>query len=101
MPIPAEGGTNYSDILSGVETSRVAERFNTETMREILTRTKSPTYAPTTACFWCCSPFSWKSCVLPISYDAYENMYTCEGHFCSPECGLAYLYSEQCSDTTP
>jgi hypothetical protein len=69
-------------------------------MREILTRTKSPTYASTTSCFWCCSPFSWKACVLPISYDAYENMYTCEGHFCSPECGLAYLYGETCSDTT-
>ena len=61
VPIPAEGGTNYSDILSAVETSKVAERFNTETMREILTRTKSPTYASTTSCFWCCSPFSWKA----------------------------------------
>ena len=94
VPTPAEGGTNYSDILSAVETSKVAERFNTDTMREILARTKSPTYSPTTACFWCCSPFSWKACVLPISYDAYENMYSCEGHFCSPECGLAYLYAE-------
>jgi hypothetical protein len=99
VPIPAEGGTNYSDILSSVETSRVAERFNTETMKEILTRTRSPTYSSTTACFWCCSPFAWKACVLPISYDAYENMYTCEGHFCSPECGLAYLYDGQMSDT--
>ncbi len=100
VPTPAEGGTNYSDILSAVETSKVAERFNTDTMREILARTKSPTYSPTTACFWCCSPFSWKACVLPISYDAYENMYACEGHFCSPECGLAYLYGEPGSDTT-
>ena len=100
VPTPAEGGTNYSDILSAVETSKVAERFNTDTMREILSRTKSPTYSSTTACFWCCSPFSWKACVLPISYDAYENMYACEGHFCSPECGLAYLYGEPGSDTT-
>ena len=100
VPTPAEGGTNYSDILSAVETSKVAERFNTDTMRELLARTKSPTYSPTTACFWCCSSFSWKACVLPISYDAYENMYACEGHFCSPECGLAYLYSEPGSDTT-
>jgi len=100
VPTPAEGGTNYSDILSAVETSKVAERFNTDTMREILARTKSPMYSSTTACFWCCSPFSWKACVLPISYDAYENMYACEGHFCSPECGLAYLYGEPGSDTT-
>ena len=94
VPTPADGMTNYSDILQTVETSRVADRFNTETMKEILTRTKSPTYAATTACFWCCHPFPWKSTVLPISYDAYENMYTCEGHFCCPECALAYLYAD-------
>lgn len=94
VPTPADGSTNYSDILQAVETSHVSERFNTETMKEILNRTKTPTYAPTTACFWCCHSFPWKSCVLPISYDAYENMYTCEGHFCSPECALAYLYED-------
>jgi hypothetical protein len=94
VPTPADGMTNYSDILQTVETSRVAERFNTETMKEILGRTKSPTYAATTACFWCCHPFPWKATVLPISYDAYENMYTCEGHFCCPECALAYLYAD-------
>jgi hypothetical protein len=94
VPTPADGLTNYSDILQTVETSRVAERFNTETMKEILGRTKSPTYAATTACFWCCHPFPWKATVLPISYDAYENMYTCEGHFCCPECALAYLYAD-------
>ena len=94
VPTPADGMTNYSDILQTVESSRVAERFNTETMKDILTRTKSPTYAATSACFWCCHPFPWKSTVLPISYDAYENMYTSEGHFCCPECALAYLYGD-------
>lgn len=94
LPIPAETSTNYSDILSSVETSKVAERFNTDTMKEILTRTRSPTYAATTACFWCCHPFPWKASVLPLSYDAYENMYACEGHFCAPECALAYLYND-------
>jgi hypothetical protein len=95
VPVPADASTNYSEILSNVETSRVAERFNTATMKEILARTRSPTYGNgTTACFWCCHPFPWKASVLPISYDAYDNMYTCEGHFCSPECGMAYLYAE-------
>ena len=100
-PSPADGSTNYSDILQSVETSRVGERFNSETMKEILTRTKTPSYAPTTACLWCCHPFPWRGCVLPISYDAYENMYACEGHFCSPECGLSYLYGDlKISDVT-
>ena len=95
VPVPAEGSTNYSDILSSVETSRVAERFNTDTMKEILSRTRSPTYGGgTTACFWCCHPFPWRASVLPVSYDAYENIYTCEGHYCSPECAMSYLYSD-------
>jgi hypothetical protein len=94
LPTPADGTTNYSDILQAVETSHVAERFNTETMKEILSRTKSPTYTSTTACFWCCHTFPWKACILPVSYDAYENMYACEGHFCSPECALASLYED-------
>ena len=88
--------TNYADILSTVETSRVAERFNTETMKDILSRTRCCSYSATTSCMWCCHPFPWKATVLPVSYDAYENMYTCEGNYCSPECALAYLYGDVC-----
>ena len=94
VPVPADAFTSYSDILQSVEVSHATERFSSEVMKEILTRTKRPTYAPGTACFWCCHPFPHTPCVLPLSYDAYEMMYTCEGHFCSPECGLAYLYAE-------
>lgn len=100
-PQPAGGmSTNYADILQAVEASQTGNRFTTDTMREILGRIRSPTYGPTTACFWCCHPFPWKSSVLPIAYDAYENMYTCEGHFCSPECAMASLYADpSLSDT--
>ena len=94
VPVPAGTSTDYSEILRNVEFSTVSERFNTDTMKEVLSRTRSPIYANTTACFWCCSPFSWKPCVMPVSYDAYENMYTCEGHFCSPECAMASLYAD-------
>jgi hypothetical protein len=96
VPIPADqsASTNYSDILQSVEQSHVSERFNTDIMKDILNRTRTPTYSGTASCFWCCHPFPWKASVLPISYDAYENMYTCEGHFCCPECALAYLYAD-------
>lgn len=94
LPQPASASTNYSDILQSVEVSHAAERFNSEIMKETLTRTKTPTYTPVTACFWCCHSFTWTPSVLPVSYDAYENMYTCEGHFCSPECALANLYAD-------
>lgn len=93
-PQPVNGATEYSEILKEVESSHVSERFSTDIMKDILNRTRSPTYGGTTACFWCCHTFSWKASVLPISYDAYENMYTCEGHFCSPECAMAYLYAD-------
>jgi hypothetical protein len=94
VPQPANGSTDYSEILREVESSKVGERFNVEMMKDILARTKAPTYSPTTSCLWCCHPFGWTASVLPISYDAYENMYTCEGHFCSPECAMSYLYAE-------
>jgi hypothetical protein len=99
-PQPSNSATDYAEILREVETSRVGERFTSDMMKEIFVRTRSPTYSPTTACFWCCHPFAWKASVLPVSYDAYENMYACEGHFCSPECAMAHLYADpSLSDT--
>ena len=95
VPQPANGvSTDYAEILQSVETSHAAERFTTDMMKEVLGRTKTPTYAPSTACFWCCHSFGWKPSCIPVSYDAYENMYTCEGHFCSPECALSYVYAD-------
>ena len=97
-PQPAEGGAqqniDYSDILKDMESGYAAQRFTSDTMKDILDRNRPPTYSGTTSCFWCCHPFHWKASVLPISYDAYENMYTCEGHFCSPECAMASLYAD-------
>lgn len=93
-PLPSNSTTEYAEILREVEASRVGDRFNTEMMKEILTRTRSPVYSQTTACLWCCHTFPWKATVLPISYEAYDNLYTCEGHFCSPECAMAYLYAD-------
>lgn len=92
-PQPA-GSTDYAEILRDVESSNTSHRFNADTMKAIFARTKCPTYSGTTSCFWCCHPFPWKPSLVPVSYDAYENMYTCEGHFCSPECALASLYTD-------
>lgn len=99
-PEPA-GSTEYADILKSVEQSTPNTRFNADMLKEVLTRSRAPTYNNQTACFWCCHPFNWKAFVCPISYDAYENMYTCEGHYCSPECALASVYDDiTLSDTT-
>ena len=90
--------TNYSEILRSIENTTTS--LNSDVLKSILDKTVCESYSKDTACFWCCHTFEWSACVLPVSYDAYKNLYTCEGHFCSPECALAYLYSSvNTSDT--
>ncbi len=91
---PAEQNTNYSDILNSVESSKGSERFSTDLLKSILEKVSADRYTPQTACFWCCHAFSWTPCLLPKSYDAYKNLYSCEGNFCSPECALSYSYND-------
>jgi len=90
--IPAGDVISYSDILNTVEKN--TERFNTELLKDVLSKVRVDQYSPHTACFWCCHTFNWVACVLPISYDVYNNIYSCEGNFCSPECALAHLYAD-------
>jgi hypothetical protein len=100
--IPAdEGLVSYADILNTVEVSNVPERFNTDLLKSVLDKVSIDRYSPQTACFWCCHEFGWSPCVLPKSYDAYKNLYSAEGHFCSPECALSYSYADnRISDST-
>ena len=89
--IPAGDVPNYSDILSTVE--QTSERFNVDILKQVLSSVVCEKYSPQIACFWCCHTFSWASSVLPVHYDIYNNVYVCEGNFCSPECALAHNYS--------
>lgn len=99
--LPAGDSTSYSDILRSVEVSQQNTRFNTDLLKSVLDKVTGDRYNAQTVCFWCCHGFSWTSCVLPRSYDAYKNLYTVEGNFCSPECALAYNYSDnKTSDAT-
>lgn len=88
--ITRPNATTYQEILQSVEKS---VSLNSEMLKSILDKTNYTTYGDA-ACFWCCHSFNWTQCVLPVSYDAYKNIYTCEGNYCSPECALAYLYKE-------
>jgi len=100
--LPADATTTYSEILNAVEVSKVGERFNNDLLKPILEKmNRDSVYSPHTACFWCCHTFGWGAFSVPISYDAHHNIYSCEGHFCSPECGLAYVYGDvHISDST-
>lgn len=89
--------TQYTDILKEMQPNA---SINTDLLKSILDKTFCESYPPDTSCFWCCHSFDWTPSVLPISYDAYKNIYTCEGNFCSPDCALAYLYADvRISDT--
>lgn len=89
--------TQYTEILKHMEGTSA---MSTELLKSIFDKTVCESYPQDTACFWCCHSFEWAPAVLPISYDAYKNVYTCEGNFCSPECALAYLYVDiHVSDT--
>jgi|UniRef100_A0A6C0CT03 hypothetical protein len=93
--LPVGDVPTYSDILNSVEVSANKERFDNDLLKPILEKISSVReYSEHTACFWCCHKFNGIQIVSPISYDAYKNTYVCEGNFCSPECSLAYLYSE-------
>lgn len=92
--------TDYNTILQTFSTQTTGGRFNATTMNQILqSTTQHITYGPLTVCFWCCHPFPWVPAVLPVSFAHLDNTYVCEGHYCSPECALAYLYGDvQLSD---
>jgi hypothetical protein len=99
--IPAGETTSYADILTSVELATNSNSFNTDLLKSVLDKVTGDRYSAQTACFWCCHNFHWSPVLLPISYDAYKNTYTCEGHYCSAECALANLYADnRLSDST-
>ena len=93
--VPVGEVTSYSDILNSVEFSQSERKFGNDLLKPILEKThRTREYSEHTACFWCCHTFNGYHFVLPISYEAYKNVYTCEGNYCSAECALSHLYSE-------
>lgn len=94
--ITRPNATTYQEILQSVEKS---VSLNSDMLKSIIDKTNYTEYSKGTSCFWCCHSFSWTQCVLPVSYDAYKNLYTCEGNYCSPECALAYLYKEGATES--
>lgn len=94
--IPAGESFSYSDIvISATDVSSRSASFNTDLLKSVLEKVSGDRYSSQTSCFWCCHKFDWTPVLLPLSYDAYKNLYTCEGHFCSPECALAYNYADK------
>ena len=99
--LPAGDAISYADILNTMEVEHAPQTFHTDLLKSVLEKVGGDRYNAQTACFWCCHSFGWTACVLPKQYDAYKDIYTAEGHFCSPECALAYNYADpKCSDGT-
>jgi hypothetical protein len=100
--IPVGETITYSEILSNTfSENKAEERFNNAILKPLLENIhRDKEYSRNTCCFWCCHPFSGTKFVLPINYDTYKNVYNCEGHYCSPECSLAFLYDMSISEST-
>jgi hypothetical protein len=97
---PVEQTTSYSDILNSF-TPENEKRFSSDLLKTLMDKINTTKqYSEHTCCFWCCHPFSGTRFVLPINYDTYKNVYNCEGHYCSPECSLAFLYDMSISEST-
>jgi hypothetical protein len=98
---PTDECPSYAQILEQEGQQEGQTRFDAESVRSLLEHMSSAvTYPDNTACFWCCHGFRWKTFLLPVQYDAYNEEYSAEGHFCSPECALAYLYADvKCTDS--
>ena len=84
----------YSDILRE-SLGHGQQRFDEAVIHELVSKLQCiQEYPQDAACFWCCHTFLNKAFVVPTHYDTHSNTYRAEGNFCSPECGLAYTYSE-------
>lgn len=92
-PEPKEQ-TTYSDVLRETHDS-AAVRFDESVVHDLISKLHLMTeYARDTACFWCCHSFPNSAFIIPTRYESYTNTYHGEGHFCSPECGLSYIYND-------
>ena len=91
VPTAMENGT-YSEILK--EESK-HQQFDETVIHDIVSKIHTQVeYSAGVVCFWCCHAFAWKSIVIPTHYDMYIHRYNAEGHFCSPECALSYVYAD-------
>ncbi|NBR60746.1 hypothetical protein EB118_10905 [bacterium] len=93
VPVVNNPGTVYSDILKEMEMPK--NSYDESIIHELMSKIHLQTeYPQGTCCFWCCHAFDWTSFIIPTHYDFYNNFYTAEGNFCSPECALSYIYAE-------
>lgn len=88
-----KNNVEYSDILKEIETPK--QVYDETIIHDLMTKIHmQEEYPPGTCCFWCCHSFAWSPFVIPSHYDFYNDFYTAEGNFCSPECALSYIYGE-------
>jgi hypothetical protein len=90
---------NYEEYkpLSNRESS--VETFSIESMKEFFGKINCSEYSSETHCFWDCNPFVTKSIPLVMTYNPLIKEYSGIGHFCSPNCAIAYLHSMNISQT--
>jgi hypothetical protein len=94
--INLEGNTaedNYEEYVPLSQKESSSETFSIESMKEFFGKIHYKEYPDDTYCFWDCNPFKHKGIPLILSYNPLNKEYTGFGHFCSPNCALAYLHN--------
>lgn len=90
-----EGGTADDNYQPVPEMNRVHEKI-----RELQYNFRNNvTYKTHSDCFWCTCAFDSPAVCIPISVNS-EGVYRVYGHFCMPECALAYLMHEHLDSST-
>lgn len=105
LPIPTESilltmDTTFPSLLEDPEPYEQSNQFVSEndTIDKIY---ETPMFSTSTmeqkeaknCCYWCCHTIMTKEIGMPIKYDAYRKIFTTSGNFCSPECMVAYNFS--------
>lgn len=84
---------NYQEYVPLSQKESSSETFSIESMKEFFGKINYTEYPEDTHCFWDCHPFKNKSIPLILNYNPLNKEYTGFGHFCSPNCALAYLHN--------
>lgn len=84
---------NYQEYVPLSQKESSSETFSIESMKEFFGKINCTEYNSDTHCFWDCHPFSHKGIPLILSYNPLNKEYMGVGHFCSPNCALAYLHN--------
>jgi hypothetical protein len=93
---PGSGTSNIASSVSHPTSNAPRKEYGPTTLLVQFANTAHTHELPSEtslACFWCCETFTGKPCVIPTRI--VETVWNVYGNFCTPQCCMAYILSEQ------